>query len=83
MLQSVIKVGNSLGVTLPKEFVVKNKVKSGSKVAVVHSNGSITFSSNLPLATKYEAISDPEFFELIKEVESRYGKALDDLAKLE
>ncbi len=82
MLQKVLKLGNSLGVTLPRDFVVKNKIKSGSHVAVLASNGSITFSTNVPEASKYEMIADNEFTQLVKEVESRYKNALDELAHL-
>lgn len=83
MLQKVLKVGNSLGVTLPRDFVFKNKIKHGSQVAVDRGNGSITFSTKAPNPTKYEQVSDKEFIDLIKEVESRYKNALDELANLE
>lgn len=32
--RKVIKVGGSLGMTLPKEFVVKNKLETGDKLGV-------------------------------------------------
>jgi len=75
MLQKVIKVGNSLGVTLPREFVVKNKIKRGTLV-------SAAFSTPVSEASKYEMVADGEFTELIKEVDSRYGPALEELADL-
>ena len=83
MLQKVLKIGNSLGVTFPKKFVVENKIKPGSVVSNSPSDGSITFSTHVPKSTKYEQISDKEFLGLIKEVEARYGNALDELANLE
>lgn len=82
MLQKVLKIGNSLGVTLPSDFVEKNKIKGGSEISVIHSNGSITYSSHIPESTKYEAVSDEEFLDVVKEIESKYKGALDDLAKL-
>ena len=82
MLQKVLKIGNSLGVTLPKEFTVKNKIKSGSKIAVTHSNGEITYSQKIPKNTEYETVSDKEFIASVKDVESKYGGLLDELAKL-
>lgn len=82
-MQKVLKIGNSLGATFPVSFVAKNKIKAGAKLAITHSNGSITFTTNAPEATKYEAISDKEFFDLVKEVESRYGNVLEELAHLE
>lgn len=82
MLQKVLKIGNSLGVTLPREFVVKNKIKDGVQISVVHSNGTITFSPKIPKSTSYKAVSDREFFDLVREVDKKYGKALDELANL-
>jgi len=75
MLQRVLRIGNSLGVTLPREFVVKNKIKKGSVI-------SASFSAKIPEVSKYEAISDKEFAELVKEVDSQYGPALEELADL-
>jgi putative addiction module antidote len=82
MLQKVLKIGNSLGVTLPKEFTIKNKIKSGSKIAVVHSNGEITFSPKIPKNTEYEIVDDKEFFKIANEVDKKYSKALSKLANL-
>lgn len=82
MLQKVLKIGNSLGVTLPKSFVEKNKIRTGMEIDVNHNNGSVTFSTKIPKSTQYEAISDKEFLDTIKEVESKYKNALDQLAQL-
>lgn len=82
MLHKVLKIGNSYGVTFPRDFVVRNKIKAGIDVDSTGSNGSITFSTRVPKSTKYEAISDKEFLETLKEVESKYGDALDQLANL-
>ena len=80
MLQNVLKVGNSLGVTLPKSFVDRNKVKPGMKINVDSIDSSVTFSTKIPKSTKYETITDIEFLEAAKEVESKYKNALDELA---
>jgi antitoxin component of MazEF toxin-antitoxin module len=82
MLQNVLKVGNSLGVTFPKSFVDRNKVQPGMKIDVNDTNDSITYSTKIPKSTKYEAISDKEFLEAVKQVESIYKEALDELAIL-
>lgn len=82
MLQKVLKIGNSYGVTFPRDFVIRNKIRVGIDVDSNGSNGSITFSTKIPKSTKYEAISDQEFLDTIKEVESKYGDALDQLANL-
>jgi antitoxin component of MazEF toxin-antitoxin module len=82
MLQKVLKIGNSLGVTLPREFVVKNKIRDGIEISVVHSNGTITFSPKIPKNTNYKTVSDKEFFKLAREVDKKYTNALDELSKL-
>lgn len=82
MLQKVLKIGNSLGVTLPREFVVKNRIQDGAQISVVHSNGTITFSPNIPKNTIYETASDKEFFKIAMDVDSKYSEALDELANL-
>jgi len=81
-LQKVLKIGNSLGVTLPREFVVKNEIKDGAEISVIHSNGTITYSPKIPKSTEYETVSDKEFFKLVKEVDVKYGRALSELANL-
>lgn len=82
MLHQVLKIGNSLGVTFPKEFVNRNKIKAGTKVQDNHSNGSITYFTNVSKPTKYETVNDREFLKVVKEVELRYRKALEELANL-
>lgn len=72
-----------MGATFPSDFVAKNKIKAGSDLVITHSNGSITFDTKKPKNTKYEAISDTEFLDLLKDVEVRYGDLLDELAHLE
>ncbi|KKS33297.1 MAG: hypothetical protein UU93_C0001G0128 [Candidatus Amesbacteria bacterium GW2011_GWA2_42_12] len=83
MIQSVVQIGNSLGVTLPRDFVTKNKVTKNSKISVVHTDGSISYSTHIPKSTHYKIASDKEWFDLIKEVEKRYGHALEELAQLQ
>ncbi|KKU03052.1 MAG: hypothetical protein UY06_C0034G0001 [Candidatus Amesbacteria bacterium GW2011_GWA2_47_70] len=83
MIQSVVQIGNSLGVTLPRDFVTKNKVTKNSKISVAHTDGSITYSTHIPRSTQYATAPDKEWFDLIKEVEKRYGHALKELAQLQ
>ena len=81
-LQKVLKIGNSLGVTLPRDFVVKNKIKDGAEISVIHSNGTITYSPKIPKSTDYDVLSDKEFLDSVRDVESKYGDMLDELANL-
>lgn len=83
MTQKVLRIGNSLGVTFPRDFVEENKIKIGAEVDVKRSNGSISYTANIAKHTDYEEISDKEFIDAVNEVEALYGSALDKLAKLE
>ncbi|MEK7164000.1 MAG: hypothetical protein AAB768_02545 [Patescibacteria group bacterium] len=83
MLKTVAQIGNSLGGIFPSEFIRRNNLKKGSKMAITHSNGSITFATKLPSQTVYDVAGNQEWLELLKEVESKYGKALETLAKLQ
>lgn len=82
VMRTVIQVGNSLGVTFPKEFVKKNRIKAGKKVVAETANGEIKFSAQIKKASTYQSVSDQEFMELIKDVEKQYGGALKKLARL-
>lgn len=79
MLQSVIKVGNSLAVTLPKVFVLSRKVQAGQKV-FVDSNADLDL---VQIRTKNGHLSrlTPEFKEWLDGVSSKYEKLIKELAK--
>ena len=81
-IQTVFKAGNSSVVAIPKAIAKELGIKAGKKVAVTHSADSFTFSTRVPKTSKHETVSDKEFVDLIKDVESRYGPALEELANL-
>lgn len=81
-LNTVLKVGNSVGATFPKVFVDEHNIKPGDKIAITHLNGSITYSVNIPKETEYETPIDDEFFKIAKKVDLKYSKALNELSKL-
>lgn len=81
-LNTVLKVGNSVGATFPKVFVDEHNIKPGDKIAITHLNGSITYSVNIPKETEYETPTDDEFFKIAKKVDLKYSKALNELSKL-
>ena len=80
--RKVITVGNSLGVTFPREFVKKNRIKAGATVLAQANNGEIKFSVNKPEASLYQPMSDKEFIDIIQDIEMECGEALEKLAKL-
>jgi antitoxin component of MazEF toxin-antitoxin module len=79
MTQTIIQIGNSLGITIPVDFVKKNNIKKGDKLFFTHFEDSIIISTK-PDYT-YQPVSDPEFLAALKEVEIRYGRALQKLVE--
>lgn len=80
--QKIIKVGNSLAVTLPRSFAKQHRLRAGSSVFSKSADGEIRYSVKQPQVTEYQEISDQEFIELLKDVESRYKNVLQKLANL-
>lgn len=78
--QKIIKVGNSLAVTLPIAFTKQHQLKSGASVFSKAVNGEIRYSFHQPAATMYQELDDQEFVKLAKYVEIRYKKVLQKLA---
>lgn len=79
MEQTVIKVGNSLAVTIPSSFVKAKKLKAGQKI-YVHADPSqdIIF---VRTTKKNIANVTPEFKKWLEEINLRYGEAFRELAK--
>lgn len=80
MLQKILKIGNSFGVTLPRDFVTNNKIKKGELINVTQNKDTLVFSTQISAPTKYEEITDKELIGLLKEVEEEYKDVLDELA---
>jgi antitoxin component of MazEF toxin-antitoxin module len=78
----IIKVGNSLAVTLPNDFVKRHRLKAGGVAFSQSVNGEIKYATSKGKTTDYQRISDEEFSRLVLRVESVYGEALKKLAKL-
>ncbi|MFV1917646.1 MAG: AbrB/MazE/SpoVT family DNA-binding domain-containing protein [Patescibacteria group bacterium] len=83
MLQKVIRVGNSLGVTLPKEYVRSRKIKAGQKVNVNAIPGEealiIRKASYAKIPAKKSA-ARREFNKWLKAVLKEDAEILDELA---
>lgn len=79
MEQTVMQVGNSLAVTLPKQFVDAKKIKAGQKVLVDADNDLSmvqirTKNSKAPKVT-------PEFKQWLDGFNTRYKTGLTELAQ--
>ena len=77
MLQKVIKVGNSLAVTMPSEFIKQSGLKSGDKILVETSMKTLTLTADLEAETGLT----PEFDKSVRDFIKKYKPALKALAK--
>lgn len=79
MQQTVIKVGNSLAVTLPRQFAKARKLHAGQKV-FVEADPELDL---VQVRTKSEATSalTPEFKKWLDEISVKYEKIIKELAK--
>lgn len=80
MEQTVVKIGNSAGVVIPKELRKQAKIKPGDKVLlerdvsgaiVIYPKGKVTRRSSIT----------PEFLDWLKSFNKRYSKTLSELAR--
>ena len=82
MEQKVIKVGNSLAVTLPAGFVKEKKLKAGQKVIVrqdLEVDALVVASLGSPI--KKSSGITPEFLDWLEKFNNKYKSALAELAK--
>lgn len=78
MMQKVIQIGNSLGVTIPREFVKTNRLRAGQKVFVESDSDldlvQVSLKNNVPSLT-------PEFKQWLDQISVKYAKTIKELAK--
>lgn len=79
MLQKIIQVGNSLAITIPKDFAQRAKLRRGDEVAVETDAVSKTFLVK-PKHLADKTSLTPEFFEWLDEISKKYRKAIIELA---
>lgn len=77
--QTVIKVGNSLAVTIPSSFVKSRNVKAGQKV-FVETNPDI---DTVQIQIKKNSVASltPEFKQWLDEMVEKYSDVMKELAK--
>jgi putative addiction module antidote len=78
MQQTIIKVGNSLAVTLPSEYVKAGKLKAGQKV-FVEADAELDLVQIKTQSNKKTLT--PEFHDWLKKFNAKYKNALTELAK--
>lgn len=78
ILKNILKVGNSLGVLLPNDFVKEHKLKAGDKIAITQQNGVITYSPNFEVNPKNKITA--EFNKWLKSTMDEDKEILNELA---
>lgn len=82
MEQTVIKVGNSLAVTLPANFVREKKLKAGQKVIVRQDlEVDALVVASLGSSVKKSSGITPDFLVWLEKFNNKYKSALTELAK--
>ncbi len=78
-IQKVIKVGNSLAVTLPREFINYQNIQAGQNVFIDVDNDS----NLVQIKTKDSATHNitPEFKQWLHEVKEKHSDIIKELAK--
>jgi len=77
--QTIVQIGNSYGVVIPKKLMVDTGLKPGSKVFVQKDpNGdTITLSKN---GAKITSSISPDFIRVVEKINKKYGPAFKALA---
>lgn len=79
MEQTVMQVGNSLAVTLPRQFVNGKKIKAGQKV-IVDADLDLSMVQIRTKNSKAPKVT-PEFKQWLDKFNARYNKGLAELAQ--
>lgn len=77
MFRTAIKIGNSLGVTMPKNFIKQAGIQAGEKLLVE------TTMDTLTIVPKTRGVTGltPEFVKSVNDFIGKYKLALKELAK--
>ncbi len=81
MKTKIRKIGNSMGVIIPKEVQKEAELKLGDNVAVLYSPSESTVVIGKEEDMKVKSPITPEFYNWLKNFNKKYKKALTELAK--
>ena len=80
MQQTIIKIGNSSGIILPKELMAQVGLKTGSKVQLEQALNGQGFSVVKGGKNVAHSSITPYFLNIVEKVNKRYSSALKSLA---
>jgi putative addiction module antidote len=75
--QKLTKIGNSAGIIIPKDMRELLGIKLGAEIYIHPSSDNKTLILN---PQKPTPDIDPQFFDLVKKVDEKYSRALQELA---
>ena len=77
-MQKIIRIGNSIGVIIPKALS-GNSLKAGEMVSIEKDQASDTYTISKNKKAGISSIT-PHFFAILDRVNNQYGKALREIA---
>ncbi len=80
MIQKIIKVGNSLGIIIPKELIEKTRLKEGEQLEV-ETYPALSMMTLRPKSLTYNIKITPEFKNWLDKFAEKNGALLKKLAK--
>lgn len=80
MEQTVIQIGNSAGIIIPKNTMQELGIKAGDKINLQKTDDALVISKK-PLVAKPQPALTPEFAEWLNKFNAKYKNALTELAK--
>ncbi|MBI2616740.1 AbrB/MazE/SpoVT family DNA-binding domain-containing protein [Candidatus Gottesmanbacteria bacterium] len=81
MIQKIIKVGNSVAVTLPNTFIQDTGLKAGDTIAVeTYPQRKMVLIK--PTSEKNQMSLSPEFFSWLEKISKKYEKTIKALARV-
>ena len=80
MLQQIIRIGNSVGITFPAEYAKKNGLKPGKKVETTHDEATGTTIIYTGKKSKTSPLA-PEFKKWLEEISTNEADTIKALAK--
>lgn len=81
MLRKICPIGNSFGVSIPKEILIKLHLKAGSQVEVNLDEETNKIVIDPAISKSYKEAIDIEFASQVKEFIEHYKPALKSLSK--
>lgn len=82
LTQKLYRNGNSVAVTIPKEYLEELNLKEGSEVVVIHDENDQTITIQPKMKEqKSKSSLNPKFFKWLEGFNKQYGPALRELAK--